>query len=118
MKTNPLKFKVSAGDLVTLDLNPTLGAEKSKIRPCFVLQDQITPLALITVLPITDASKNRPDEFFVTLKSFKSLGLKKLSVIDCYQIRTVSLNRIHQKLGCASYLLDEVRLKVKDLLEL
>lgn len=82
-----------------INLNPTKGDEKKKTRPCLVLQSQITPLNLITVLPITDASKKRKAPFFVTINPLTNTGLKKKSAIDCYQIRTLSLERVVEKMG-------------------
>lgn len=47
-------LKLDIGDIVNIDLNPVRGEEKNKIRPCIILQNQITPLRLVTVLPITE----------------------------------------------------------------
>lgn len=99
MKTLPDKAVPDVGDVVWVDLNPVIGHEKKKTRPCLVLQKKITPLDLVTVLPITDAGGKKPGLFFVTIPDLKQAGLKKTSVIDCYQIRTLSLSRIRGKIG-------------------
>ncbi len=98
------------GDVIWLNLNPTQGDEKNKIRPCLVIQKRITPLDLITVLPITDDNGKREGLFFVKIPDSKKAGLTKKSVIDCYQIRTVSKSRVVKKVGSLSLeLVDEVK---------
>ncbi len=104
MSGNPSTKKIltdppEVGDVVLLDLNPTRGDEKNKTRPCLIIQKKITPLHLVTVLPITDDNSHRNGLFFVVIPDYKKTGLTKKSVIDCYQIRTVSLNRIVKKMG-------------------
>ncbi|MEN0060379.1 MAG: type II toxin-antitoxin system PemK/MazF family toxin [Bdellovibrio sp.] len=82
----------SVGEVVLVDLNPT--------RPCMVIN--VHPrLDLITVFPITD-SNGKSGKVFVEIKDLKSAGLRKTSVIDTYQIRTLSTDRIIQKMGSAS----------------
>jgi mRNA interferase MazF len=90
-----------AGDVVEVDLNPTIGAEKNKVRPCLIIEGGLTPLELVIVLPITDAKqKNSP--IFVSIIDLKIAGLKKPSVVDTYQIRAISTKRVIRKLGHAS----------------
>lgn len=102
--------KLEAGDIVWINLNPVQGDEKSKIRPCLVFQKKITPLNLITVLPITDDNGKRQSSFFVKITDLEKAGLHKKSVIDCYQIRTLSANRVTKKIGSISeFLLDETK---------
>lgn len=90
---------VEVGEIVWIELNPTRGHEKQKTRPCIVVQKKITALDLITVLPITDDNGRRKEPFFVKISNTEQAGLKKRSVIDCYQIRTVSLERMVRKTG-------------------
>lgn len=91
-----------AGDVIWVNLNPTRGAEKRKTRPCLVVQKKITALDLLTVLPITDDNGRRQTPFFAKIADFKDAGLSKKSVVDCYQIRTISLERVGGKLGRVS----------------
>lgn len=112
-------LKIKVGDVVTINLNPTKGEEKSKSRPCFILQNQITPLRLVTVLPITVDTGKRNDVFFVPIKNYREVGLKKPSLIDCYQIRTVSIDRLAKKrIGNAITLIDDVKTKLANILEI
>ena len=112
-------LNIEIGDVVTINLNPTKGEEKSKSRPCFILQNQITPLRLVTVLPITEDTGKRNDVFFVPIKNYREVGLKKPSVIDCYQIRTVSIDRLaRRKIGNAADLIDNVKTRIANILEI
>jgi mRNA interferase MazF len=87
-------------DVVQINLNPTRGQEQKKIRPCVVIN--VHPkLQLITVFPITD-SLNKNGKVFVKIKNLKTAGLSKPSVIDTYQIRTLSVDRIVKKMGQVS----------------
>ncbi len=90
---------LEVGDVVWIQLNPTRGAEKQKMRPCLIIQKKITALDLITVLPITDDNGRKMAPFFVRIMNLDKAGLSKKSVIDCYQIRTVSLEQFLKKSG-------------------
>jgi len=112
-------LKIEMGDIFHIDLNPTKGAEKSKIRPCIVLQNQITPLRLVTVLPITEDNGRRNSVFFAPIINYRKNGLSKPSVVDCYQLRTVSIDRLTgKKLGNADELMDDIKKRVANILEI
>ncbi len=101
----PLKGKTLSdfkpGDTVEVDLNPTIGAEKNKIRPCLIIEGGLTPLELVIILPITDA-KQKDSPIFVPILDLKMAGLKKPSAIDTYQIRAISTKRVLKKIGTVS----------------
>jgi mRNA-degrading endonuclease toxin of MazEF toxin-antitoxin module len=77
-----------------VDLNPTVGPEKKKERFCLVIEKSNSPLNLIMILPITNDTGKRNSQFYVPIADLKQAGLSKPSVIDCYQIRTVSTERL------------------------
>lgn len=107
------------GDVVWVNLNPTRGAEKRKTRPCLVVQKKITALDLLTVLPVTDDNGRRQAPFFAKIADFREAGLKKKSVIDCYQIRTISLERVDGKIGHVDHaVLDRVKSSLALILEI
>lgn len=88
------------GDVVSINLDPTKGHESKKTRPCIIIN--IHPkLELITVFPVTDG-KNKKGQIFVSIKNLKSAGLVKASVIDTYQIRSLSKERVVKKMGFIS----------------
>lgn len=112
-------LKIEVGDIFNINLNPTKGEEKSKTRPCIILQNQITPLKLVTVLPITEDTGRRSEVFFVPIQNYREAGLKKPSVVDCYQIRTVSIDRLSEnKLGNAVELIDDIKTRLANILEI
>jgi len=86
------------GDVILLNLSPTIGDEKRATRPCLVLEGGATPLELIIVLPITDATRKK-SPIFIPILDLKRAGLTKPSVIDTYQIRAVSIRRFVKRLG-------------------
>jgi mRNA interferase MazF len=100
---------IDAGDLAWVSLDPTKGAEKRKTRPCLIVEAGASPLDLAIVLPITDGNF-KTTKVFVQITNWQALGLQKPSVIDCYQIRAVSLQRLSKKFGTVDDdVMDEVK---------
>ncbi len=92
--------KLSVGDVVEVNLDPTLGHEQKKTRPCVVMT--VHPrLDLITVFPISDAA-GKSGKIFIRIQDLKAAGLKKDSIIDTYQIRTLSKLRVNKRMGAIS----------------
>lgn len=92
-----MTLNLEIGDVVQINLDPTIGHEQKKIRPC-VIATLHPKLDLVTVFPITDAAHKR-GQVFVPIANLKAAGLTKPSVIDTYQIRSLSKLRIIKKLG-------------------
>lgn len=89
-----ISLTVDVGDIVRVTLNPTIGVEKQKERFCLVIEKGSSHLNLIIVLPITNDTGNRNCQFYVPITNLVEAGLQKPSVIDCYQIRTISTERL------------------------
>lgn len=89
-----ISLLLEVGDIVRVSLNPTVGDEKQKERFCLVVENGNSALNLIIILPITADNGNRLGQFYVPITNLKETGLSKPSVIDCYQIRTVSTERL------------------------
>lgn len=89
------------GDIVWVNLDPTIGDEIRKKRPVVVLNNgHEKHLRLAIVVPVTNwlaLWENNP--FFVALEPSPSNGLKKKSAVDCFQVRAVSHQRISDRLG-------------------
>ncbi len=89
------------GDIVGVNLDPTLGDEIKKKRPVVVINNgHEKHLRLAIVVPITNWTaswENNP--FFVSLDPSKQNGLKKRSVVDCFQIRAISHQRVLDRFG-------------------
>src|SRR5437868_5374891 len=88
------KLKISRGDIWYVDLDPTVGHEQAKRRPCLIVSPSTFnqgPSELVVVVPLT--SKYRSLPWFVILEADQS-GLPVRSYIICNQIRTISIDRI------------------------
>lgn len=87
-------FNIKVGDIVRVNLNPTVGDEKRKERYCLVVEKGNSHLNLIIILPITNDTGKRNSQFYVPITNLDKAGLRKPSVVDCYQIRTISTDRL------------------------
>ncbi|MCG3402931.1 type II toxin-antitoxin system PemK/MazF family toxin [Staphylococcus massiliensis CCUG 55927] len=76
-------------DILYIDLDPTRGREKQKIRPCLVVNNNMTinGTNFVWVLPITNRETRFPTD--VEIKTKKGLIT---GVIDTIQIRSLDLN--------------------------
>jgi len=99
---NQSKGKIlKTGDLYWVNLAPTIGDEIQKKRPVLILNEgHEKHLNLAIVVPITSwnsAWENHP--FFITLLPSGQNGLKKKSVVDCFQLRAISHKRFCGQIG-------------------
>jgi mRNA interferase MazF len=81
-------------DIVLVNLNPTIGSEIKKTRPCIIISpnEMNRPLRTIVIAPMTTGSKNYPTRIVI-----KHNGKIGWNVID--QIRTIDKQRIIKVLG-------------------
>jgi mRNA interferase MazF len=81
-------------DIVIVNLDPTVGSEIKKKRPCVIISpnEMNKHLATVVVCPITSQSKNYPTRLNFTLE-----GQRNWIVID--QIRTIDKTRITKTIG-------------------
>lgn len=104
-----------------IDLDPTKGAEIQKQRPAVIVNDdRLGKLPLKVIIPITDW-KDRYDiaPWMVRIEPNNSNGLTKISSADCFQIRSVSQERLIKKLGSIDKnILEEIKEAVKKVLDL
>ena len=84
-----------------VNLDPAMGAEIKKIRPCVILNNnKIGRLPLKIVAPLTDFKEHyKKVPWMVITEPTTKNGLSKISVIDVFQIRSVSQKRLVKKLG-------------------
>ena len=82
-------------------VTPTIGAEIKKNRPCVIVNsNKIGKLPLKIVAPLTDFKKHyKKVPWMVVTQPTKENGLLKTSVIDLFQVRSVSQKRLVKKLG-------------------
>ncbi len=93
------------GEIWQVNLDPTVGSEIKKSRPCLILNsNKIGKLPLKIIAPITDFKKHYAlVPWMVVIEPTKENGLHKKSAIDLFQVRSVSQQRLSQKIGEAKH---------------
>ena len=93
------------GEIWLIDLDPTIGAEMNKTRPAVIVNDdQLGKLPLKIIAPITDWKEHyKAAPWMIAINPSKQNGLSKKSSIDCFQIRSVSKNRLIKQIGHISF---------------
>ena len=97
-----ISIKPSRSDIWLVDLNPTRGREQAGKRPCLVVSVDLFNQGasdLAVVLPITSRDKRIP--FHVEVNPPEG-GLIQTSFIKCEDVRSISVERLSQKLGIVS----------------
>lgn len=81
-------------DIIIVNLNPTVGSEIKKTRPCVIISpDEINVfLKTLVICPITSQNKNYP-----TRINFELEGNINSIAID--QIRTIDKSRVTKNIG-------------------
>lgn len=82
-----------AGEIVWVDLNPTVGREQSGRRPVLVVGDTIGQL--LHVVPLTHTDRDWPIHY--RLEALP--GDTSPSIVMCEQIRAVSSERVLDRAG-------------------
>jgi mRNA interferase MazF len=80
------------GMIIDVNLDPTLGSETGKIRPCVIVTNDVynERVPVIQVVPITEwSSKKARITTNVEIHSSPDNGLSKKSVADCLQTRPI-----------------------------
>jgi len=104
------------GSVWLIDLDPTIGHEQAKKRPCLVISANTYNQGhsgLVVVMPIT--TKPRELFWYVTIKQFEG-GLDQQSYIICDQIRTISLQRFSSK--CLGFISDYTLTQIEERLKI
>jgi len=89
------------GEIWQVNLDPTIGSEMKKSRPCIILNnDMIGKLALKIIAPLTDFKEHYTlVPWMVTIEPNERNGLSKKSSIDLFQVRSLSQKRLVHKVG-------------------
>jgi len=80
------------GMVIDVNLDPTLGSETGKIRPCIVVTNDVynQRVPVIQVVPVTAwSAKKAKITTNVEINPSKINGLSKKSVADCLQTRPI-----------------------------
>jgi mRNA interferase MazF len=92
------------GEIWLTNLDPTIGAEIKKNRPCVIVnQDYLAKLPLKIVVPLTawnDRFENA--SWHVKLEPSEENGLQMKSSADTFQVRSISEKRLDERLGMLS----------------
>jgi len=75
-------------EIILVNLNPTIGTEIQKTRPCLIISPNEMNYDNLIVAPMTSTHKDYPTRVQIDTKSFV--------VLD--QIRTISVKRVIKKL--------------------
>lgn len=89
------------GEIWQINLDPTIGSEMKKVRPCIILNNNMVgKLALKIIAPLTDFKEHyRVVPWMVVIEPTPKNGLRKISSIDLFQVRSLSQKRLIKKIG-------------------
>ncbi len=93
--------QILRGDIRWAELNPVRGHEQAGTRPVLILSHDVFNQRSGTVIAMTMTSQEPRAGFPLTLES-KAPGLTKRSWIKISQVRTLSVQRIGNRLARAS----------------
>jgi mRNA interferase MazF len=109
----------SRGDVVMVNLDPTIGHEQGGQRPALVVSADAqnrSPAELVIVAPITGTDRGIPAHVKVAASEG---GLTKASVVMVDQIRTISRQRVARRLGAVSpATMSQVEIRLRRILDL
>jgi len=100
-------------ELYSVDLDPTIGVEMKKTRPCLIVSpDEMNRnVQTVIVAPLTTHFKNIPSR--VRIEASVANGLSETSYIALDQIKTIDKNRCRKRIGMIS---EADAMKIADLL--
>jgi mRNA interferase MazF len=93
--------RILRGDIVWAELNPAVGKEQAGKRPVVILSHDVFNERSGTVIAVAVSSQEPRAGFPLTLE-ITSAKLPKRSWVKIAQIRTLSTERLHGKLGRVS----------------
>lgn len=111
---------ISQGEIWYVNLDPVVGHEQGKKRPCLVVsRNELNQGVdkMVTIIPLT--SRFRPIRWWVPIPQSLKI-LPKATFVICNQVRTVSSDRFSgNSLGVLPpFIFDQVRRRLKILLDL
>lgn len=101
-------------EIQVVNLDPTIGAEMQKTRPCLIVSpDEMNRfLRTVIVVPLTSSQRNLPTR--VLIKATEQSGLNNDSYAALDQLKTIDKSRISGYIGEIS---EEEKRKVSDTLK-
>jgi len=97
-------MNINCGEIWSVNLDPTIGAEIRKTRPVVVVSsDAVGVLPIKLVAPLTEWKEYLAQNIWhVKIIPDNLNGLTKTSAVDTLQLRGVDTQRFIQKLGSVS----------------
>ncbi|GAA4584039.1 type II toxin-antitoxin system PemK/MazF family toxin [Planotetraspora phitsanulokensis] len=92
-------MRIDQGDIWLTDYGQTLGREQAGTRPAVIMSGSAlngVPLGLVVTAPVTTTARDWP--FHVSVDTLET-GLNKPSWVMLEQVRSVSVRRLHRRLG-------------------
>jgi len=83
---------VKRGMIIDVNLDPTMGSETGKIRPCVIVTNDVynERVPVIQVVPVTEwSAKKARIKTNVEIHPSRDNGLSKKSIADCLQTRPI-----------------------------
>ena len=80
------------GMIIDVNLDPTVGSETGKIRPCVIVTNDVynERVPVIQVVPVTEwSAKKARIKTNVEIHPSRDNGLSKTSIADCLQTRPI-----------------------------
>jgi mRNA interferase MazF len=104
MGDDPVNARTARGQVVEVDLDPVVGHEQGRLRPCVVVQNDVSNRfgSTTIIVPLTDARNIGHRSPIYVLAPRGDGGLWKDSLVLCDQIRTVDQLRIGRFFGVLS----------------
>jgi mRNA interferase MazF len=104
MGDDPVNARTARGQVVEVDLDPVVGHEQGRLRPCVVVQNDVSNRfgSTTIIVPLTDARNIGHRSPIYVLAPRGDGGLRKDSLVLCDQIRTVDQLRIGRFFGVLS----------------
>lgn len=88
---------IAAGEILWVDLDPTIGHEQAGHRPVLVISEDEVNRSTAIVVPLTTSDKHRPAAHRLTSRGGRP------SIALCNQVRTLDLkNRTYRRKGHAT----------------
>lgn len=100
---------IKRGDVYLINLDPVIGSEQGKTRPCLIIQNNIgNKYSQNTIIASITSKIDKEYPFLVKIEKGVA-NLPKDSFVQLDQIKTISVKRIIKKIGS---LPKEVMLKI------
>jgi mRNA interferase MazF len=91
--------RILRGDVLWADLNPVRGHEQAGLRPVVVLSHDVFNERSGTVIAMAITSQPQRAGFPMTYELPEDVGLPKRSWVKISQVRTLSTERVAEKIG-------------------